>query len=219
VADEPRKPDMRFAMVRTRTQGQKPFELDDPAFRSRAVSLASTGMSRRGVAQLIGKPRMTLITWLDRGQATPDVEPWGSFAVDYLRAERGLERACSSAIALRVQNILERQEAHMNYRGKKAENRPPEPPLGEVMWLQRLLIDRYPQDHGAQALREPEKDPDGPGYIERQGLSQAQLRVLVSNPPEEIRGAMFAEAQRIFEMLTEMGFKPPTMVDGQPKKE
>ncbi|MFZ9416003.1 MAG: class I SAM-dependent methyltransferase, partial [Alphaproteobacteria bacterium] len=48
------------------------------------------GWRRRTVAALIGKPEATLRGWINRGLAYPDREPYGSFAVDYMRAERGI---------------------------------------------------------------------------------------------------------------------------------
>lgn len=58
-----------------------------------------------------GVPPTTLYDWLERGRAHPHEEPYGSFAVDYLRAERGLDQAGATATALRVQALLEAQQA------------------------------------------------------------------------------------------------------------
>lgn len=87
--------------------------LEDPVFRSRLVSLASTGMSRRGVASAGHAP--ALIEWLSRGRAEPHIEPWGSFARDYLAAERGLELAASGTEAVRVQVMAEQMQAYMRW--------------------------------------------------------------------------------------------------------
>lgn len=216
MSDGPPKPDMRFMLVRKRRPGSRPHELDDPAFRARAVSMASTGMTRQGVAAMIGKPWRTLYDWLARGQAEPKIEPWGSFSVDYLRAERGLQGAAQSAIARKVRGIHDRQEAHDEWllrRGPEPESgssehyrwatQPPEPTIAEYEWLMRLLIARHPEEYGTHALRQVEKEPDGAAWLERRGLTHDQLRALVSNPPEEVRAAMLAEAKRIIEMLTE----------------
>ncbi len=114
-----------LARIPKTTKGRKPPHLWDPLYRSNIISTASTGMSRRGVAQRCGISHGLLHDWLERGRAHPDEEPYASFAVDYLRAERGLDQAASTAIALRIQALLEAQRAFVEW----VDDRTPPPEM------------------------------------------------------------------------------------------
>jgi hypothetical protein len=112
---------MRFQLQRRLKPG--PYvELEDPAFRSRCISLASTGSSRRTVAALVGKPESTMRGWINRGIAYPQEEPYASFAVDYQRAERGIANAIDETAAMKVQLLREQMRARLEW-----GNRPPPP--------------------------------------------------------------------------------------------
>lgn len=109
--------------LRRRRKGERASDIHDPAIRSRCISLASTGVSRRTVAHLLGKPESTVRGWIERGLAYPTIEPWGSFAEDYMRAERGLAAAIGSTVALRAQVLHEQMQAYADW----STNRPPPP--------------------------------------------------------------------------------------------
>lgn len=72
---------------------------------------------------MVGVPKGTLCGWVERGLAFPDVEPYGSFAVAYQRAERGLEFAASQTEAHRVRILLEAMTGYAEWR----DHRGPEP--------------------------------------------------------------------------------------------
>lgn len=109
--------------LRRRRKGERQSDIHDPAIRSRCISLASTGVSRRTVAHLLGKPESTVRGWIERGLAYPTIEPWGSFAEDYMRAERGLAGAIGSTVALKAQVLSEQMKAYAEW----SSNRPPPP--------------------------------------------------------------------------------------------
>lgn len=117
-----------YGLQRRRKPGEKASDIDDPAFRSRVVSFAATGMSRRGVAAAVGKPESTIRSWVERGAAFPDVEPWGSFSVDYRRAERGLEGAGASVVAMKVQLMVEQMTERLAWRDRGSAPVPPRKP-------------------------------------------------------------------------------------------
>lgn len=60
---------------------------------------------------------------MNRGLAFPDVEPWGSFAVDYCRAERGIAGAIQETAAMKVQLLHEQMQARLAW----SERAPPPP--------------------------------------------------------------------------------------------
>lgn len=142
----------------------------------------------RGVAALAGIPLKTLQGWINRGCAHPDEEPWGSFAVEYLAAERGLELSCAIPIAHWVNTMctIAQQEQKTGVKGKTALSR------GDVLLLDELRRNRFPKDHGASAHRVPEADPDPDGYLQQRALTQEQLTAMFAAPPEEIQAAMEA---------------------------
>lgn len=238
-----------YAIVRKRVS--KPTFLDDAAFRSQAISVASVAMSRKGAAAMMGVGWRTLYEWLERGKAHPEVEPYGSFAVDYLRAERGFEHAVSTASALRAQSILEAEKRAAIW----AADRPPPPPkpnkppksaptedqeeyvkdLGqwkadmemwstppdtasvqELEWLHRVMVRRWPDDHGESAHRVPEPEPDGSAYLERTGMQHDQLQAMLKDPPEPVLLAMVAVADDIYQLLLANGWRPNERITDEP---
>jgi len=172
--------------------------LEDPQFRMRALGLASTGISRRGAAMRLGILPGTLCDYLARGKAQPDVEPWGSFATEYLEAERGLEEAASTTIGLWV--------AHKR---AVAEVTPELVERRDILTLERILEKRFPQDRGTSAHRLPESDPDGVAWLERHQLTLEQLVELFRKPPEPVLEALVAAADDIFGLLLASGWKAP----------
>lgn len=117
----------RYQLQRRKKSG--PYvELEDPAFRSRCISIASTGASRRTVAALVGKPEGTVRGWVNRGLAFPDVEPYGSFAKDYVRAERGIHGAIAGTAAKRVQVLSEMMDKRLAWEGREPLRPKPEAP-------------------------------------------------------------------------------------------
>lgn len=240
-----------YAIVRKRVS--KPTFLDDAAFRSQAISVASVAMSRKGAAAMMGVGWRTLYEWLERGKAHPEVEPYGSFAVDYLRAERGFEHAVSTASALRAQSILEAEKAASDWRENRTAPppRPSKPPrgapkeeqenytrdleqwktdlqvwstppstasVGELEWLHRVMVRRWPDDHGESAHRAPEHEPDGSAYLERTGMQADQLQAMLKDPPEPVLLAMVAVADDIYQLLLASGWRPNERMTDDPGK-
>ena len=175
--------------------------IEDAQFRIRAIGLATTGISRKGAAMRLGIKPDTLYDYLARGRAQPDVEPWGSFATDYLQAERGLEEAGSTAIGLWV--------AHLRI---KCEDSPGKVDPRAIMTLERILERRYPQDRGISKHRLPEPDPDGQAWLERHQLTVEQLQELFRQPPEPVLLALVAAAEDVYRHLLASGWSPDRML-------
>lgn len=170
--------------------------------------LASQGMSRRGVAARMGVSSGTLLNWLERGRAEPDKEPYGSFSVQYLAAERGLEDAASSAVAMRVQTIVERMREVLSFKGHP-EDRPQPPSPADFDWLLRVQQSRWPDDHGTSAtLRQPEVEPSGEAWLERTGMNRSQLIHMLRKPPEPIAEALIECADDVYALLLASGWQP-----------
>lgn len=189
----------------------KPSHLDDPQTRTRLIALASTGMGRRGVAARAGFAYQLLYQWLERGRANPEEEPWGSFARDYLMAERGIEEAGSQAEAHRVLQILKACEAggfpytceECGHSGNKHLD------IKELEWVGRVKERRFPEDYGTSAHhRKPETEPSGDAWHERNGLNHAQLVHMLSQPPEPIAKALVESADSVYELLLASGWQP-----------
>jgi hypothetical protein len=183
--------------------------------------LASTGISRNGAAQRLGVEPDTLGEWLSRGKALPDVEPWGSFAQDYLQAERGLEEAATSAVALRVQAVLERQRMHLEW----AEKRGPEPerPAKPARGASEEEHDDYAEarEEWEAAHRRWDTPPPEPSLADFEWV----MRVMTSRYPRDHGihphrlpepfpdGSAWLERHQLTqEQLTEMFRKPPEPV-------
>lgn len=206
----------RYPLVtqRVRTQGQKPVAIDDPAVRGQFLALASTGMSRRGVAARMGVNSATLLGWLERGRAEPDKEPYGSFSTQYLTSERGLEEAASSAVAMRVQQIVERMREVLAFKGHP-EDRPQPPSPADFDWLLRVQQSRWPDDHGTSAHhRIPEPEPSGEAWLERTGMNHAQLVHMLRKPPEPVAEALVEAADDVYQLLLASGWQPKESSQG-----
>lgn len=219
----------RYPLVsqRVRTQGQKPVAIDSPAIVAEILALASTGMSRRGIARSIGVAEATFREWLDRGEAEPDREPYGPFARAYGIASRRLERGISSVEALRVQQLAEQMQACHDWDKLKVkpvdevvdpatgevrlvERRAPKPPApADFEWMLRLKQSRWPDDHGTSAHhRVPEPEPSGEAWLERTGMNHAQLVHMLKDPPEPIAKALGEAADQVYELLLSTGWQP-----------
>lgn len=176
-----------------RTKGQRPKHLDDPAFQLRAISLASTGLSRYGVACQLGVSHPALYGWLERGLAEPEKRPWGPFAEAYMAAERGLERAGTETVAIRVRTVLLQQRV---YSAWLEHGTPGDPPLcpstADCDWVLRVLASRYPAEHGTSAHRKVELEPSGEAWLERNTMTHEQLTTMLRDPPESVALALLA---------------------------
>lgn len=171
-----------YPIVQRKQRGGPVPHLNDPAFRSRIISIASGGLSRRGVAALSGIPHSTLLSWLERGRAHPDQEPWGSFAVDYERASRGLEGAAAGTISLVVARLYK-----LARDGNWALLDEAGPQLKELL---NVLAARYPEEWGVHAHRKPESEPDPAAWLERNAISHGQLVALFREPTEPVARAL-----------------------------
>lgn len=162
--------------------------------------MASSGISRRGAAATLGISHTVLYGWLERGRAHPDIEPYGSFAGDYLQAERGLECAAAGTIAMVVAQLYA-----MAKEQRWAELFEAGPQLKELL---HVLAARFPEDWGHTAHRKPEQEPDGAAYLERTGMTADQLRAMLRDPPEPVLLAMVAEGDAIYQLLLASGWQP-----------
>jgi hypothetical protein len=175
-------------------------------------------MSRRGVCRRAQCSPSTLIDYLERGEAYPDEEPYGSFAREYQDAERVIEHMGCDVETMRIQWMHEQQRRAMEWRPvvdpdtgvEYPDQSAPEPPgARDFEWLLRLKQQRYPLDHGSHALRAPEADPNGDSWLERTGATHAQLVHAFREPPEEIRLALVEAAPEVYALLVAAGFTPP----------
>jgi hypothetical protein len=157
----------------------------------------------------------TLLEWLARGRAHPDVEPWGSFATEYRRAERGLEEAAATSIGLWVAHIAARVNADPDFLH-------PDKPVGraDIELLNKILERRHPADHGTSPHRLVEADPDGSAWLERHQLTQEQLTEMFRKPPEPVQEALVAAADEVYALLCASGWSPegrqPDGVEAEP---
>lgn len=192
-------------------------DIHDSTYRAEVISVAATGMSRRGVAAAVGKPESTLRGWIERGRAYPDVEPWASFAVQYERAERGVELACASTLSMVVGRLY--RLARAGQRGDEPNATPDERELGAAAWrelgesaalreLLQVLQARFPRDWGASAHREPEADYDPQNYLDVHEMTREQLAALLSEPTEVLRLALVDAARPVYAILVAGGFDP-----------
>ncbi|HEX5766810.1 MAG TPA: hypothetical protein VFX94_01130, partial [Burkholderiales bacterium] len=83
------------------------------------MAAASTGASRRTVAATVGTPEATLRRWINRGEAYPDEEPYGSFARDYKQAERGLAASAAGTVAMKAQLLNEQMVKRLEWEKRK----------------------------------------------------------------------------------------------------
>ena len=185
-----------MARIPERKRGPQPH-LSDPEYRSRWVALAATGMSRRGVAEAMGKDESTLRTWLSRGRAEPNVEPYGSFSRDYTQAERGLEAAASGTIAAWVVMLY-----------KVAQENPLAVNTKHIETLLSVLRSRFPEEHGVSKHRKPEAAVTGAEWLEQHPLEHAQLVELMLEPPEVVRGALVETLGAVLRRELAEGWRP-----------
>jgi hypothetical protein len=97
----------------------------DPAFRTRCVAVASSGASRRTVAATVGTAETNLRRWINRGEAYPDHEPYGSFSRDYRMAERGLAASAGETVSMKAQLLNEQMRRRLEW--EKREGVGPKP--------------------------------------------------------------------------------------------
>jgi hypothetical protein len=119
--------------------------------------------------------------------AYPDIEPWGSFSIQYRRAEHGLEGAASGTITLVVQELWKL--------AKRASQGDREAALAlaknnNLKELLNVLAQRFPEDWGQSQWRKPESAHDASNYLEAHVMEREQLAALFSDPPEPVRLAL-----------------------------
>lgn len=153
-------------------------------FRQQLLRMAAAGTSRKGVAHNAGMRTQQLTDWLARGLAEPDIEPFASFAIDYLRAERCQEACIAEGISECVAVVL---------RVPPALRTP-----WQVDFLRKELAARYPVEHGNASsgtgqLRVVDPEPDPDAWWQKQGLTLDQLRALLREPPELVAQALELE--------------------------
>lgn len=200
---------VRYQIQRSRKLSRY-SELEDPAFRSRCISIAATGMSRRGVAAAVGVDAGTIRNWIGKGKAFPNEEPWGSFAVDYERAERGLEGAAVGTISLTVQRLFALSQRATNgdeEAGLILASHGPQ--LKELM---NVLASRWPKDWGTSKHREPDADFSADEYLDSHAMTREQLGAVFADPPEKIKQALQDQAHAVYRILLEAGFDPSAPV-------
>lgn len=182
-------------------------KLSDPGYRKRTLELAATGLSRRGIANLLGESSGRLYDWLAKGAAQPDVEPYGSWQRDFTAAERAAEAIGATIQSQTLASI--------------ARKSPQTRTMAEVEWVGRLLATRYPREHGNASagtgnMRVDNPEPDGAAWWQKHGLQGDQLRALLRDPPESVGAAMLAEGDAIVAWLTANGWKPGALTKGKP---
>lgn len=186
--------------------GARPL-LENHEFRQKLLRMAAAGTSRRGVASCAGMRTAQLTDWLARGIAQPSIEPYASFAVDYLAAERAQEACIAEGISQSVALILR----------TAPEKRTP----WQVDFLRRELATRFPVEHGNAAsgtgqLRIVDGEPDPEAWWQKHGLVGDQLRALLRDPPESVAAALVAEGDAVYARLLAGGWKPPALTKGTP---
>jgi hypothetical protein len=162
-------------------------------------------MSRRGVAAAVGKPESTIRGWVERGLAFPDVEPWGSFSVQYRRAERGLEGAAAGAIAMTVKSVFELCQKAAQGDADALKLLAGNSQLKELI---NVLAARFPEDWGTSKHRKPEPEHDAANYLDAYTMEREQLGALFADPPEAIRLALVDSAPYVYAVLLAGGFDP-----------
>lgn len=177
-------------------------EVHDPDKRARMYLLAAQGMSRRGIAGIMGLTSNTRIAeWIAIGLARGE-DPYAEFAKRFQEAERMHEMTCTGIQAETVQ-LIAKKPAHMRT-------------LQEVQWIDKHLARRFPRDHGSgeglAQMRQLEADIDLEAWWQKHGLEQEQLQALLREPPETLALALVAEADALFALLCERGWTPPRRV-------
>lgn len=168
--------------------------------------MAATGMSRRGIANMLGESSGRLYDWLARGAAQPDVEPYGSWQREFCAAERAAELICTTVEGAQLAHI--------------ARKSPQTRTMAEVQWVSAKLAARFPREHGNASagtgqMRVIDPEPDGEAWWQQHGLQSDQLRALLKDPPEAVREAMVAEGDAVYAALIAGGWKPPRLTKGK----
>lgn len=167
-------------------------------------------MSRRGVAAAVGVDAGTIRNWIGKGKAYPDEEPWGSFAVDYERAERGLEGAAVGTISLTVQRLFSLAQRATNGDEEAGLILASHGP--QMKELLNVLSARFPKDWGTSKHRESEADFSADEYLDAHAMTREQLGAVFADPPEKIRQALADQAPAVYRILVEAGFDPSAPV-------
>jgi hypothetical protein len=165
-------------------------------------------MSRRGVAAMVGKSHTTLGGWVERGMAYPDEEPWGSFSVQYRRAERGLELAAAGTVGMTAQMLYALTKKALGGNESAIEALSKQGP--QLKELLNVLASRYPEDWGQSKHRVPEPEFSAQNYLDSAGMEREQLAALFADPPESIRNALVDAAESVYGILLAGGFVPAT---------
>lgn len=169
-------------------------KIDDPAFRRHAVTMAATGSSRRRVAASLGIGAGRLCEWLARGRANPDLEPWGSFADEYLAAEQMMGALGDQCEASRMAHLARLPASVLT--------------TADMRWIAEYQERRYPEQRGQSNLRVVETEPDAEAWWAKQGLVGEQLRALLRDPPESLDQAMLAEGDAMVLRMLRNGWSP-----------
>lgn len=199
--------------LQQRPIGDKYSRIEDGAFRSRCISIASTGISRRHVAELCGVPKSTLCGWVERGMAHPEVEPWGSFSEDYRRAEAGIAGSIGRTTAMRMVVLEEQMVVYAKWQRTRQGDMPYCPSIAEMEWLARMREQRWPDEYGASKHRKPEPEMSADRWLEQNALTHEQLMAMWRDPPEVIKKSLQAEAPSVYRILVEGGFDPFATVE------
>lgn len=183
-----------------------PSKLENPEYRRRTIQYATAGLSRRGIANMLGESSGRLYDWLAKGAANPDVEPYGSWQREFCAAERSAELL---GVELQSQTLA-------CIARKAPQNRT----LAEIAWVDRLLATRFPRDHGNASAgtgnaRVEAPEPDGEAWWAKHGLQSEQLRALLRDPPESVAAALVAEGDAVYARLIAGGWKPPALTKGE----
>ncbi len=148
----------------------------------------------------------TIRDWIGRGKAFPTEEPWASFAVDYQRAERGLEGAAAGTIGLTARMLFELTKRAYEGDAEASERLAEQGP--QLKELLNVLSSRFPLDWGQSKHREPESDFSASEYLDANAMDREQLGALLCDPPELIRLALVDAAPAVYRILVEGGFDP-----------
>jgi hypothetical protein len=179
-------------MDRNGRGGGYPSRLEtDSELRQKLIDGARLGRSRLGSAESCGISYNALRTWLARGQSAPDVEPYGSFARDYMEAARQIEGRCLSVLAQRLTYLEQAPSEEVS--------------SDDIRVVAQMLAARHPKEHGTGALREPEPEIDTDAYHREQGASQAALQAAIRQAARgespALEQALIAEGSLLMRLL------------------
>ena len=90
-------------------------------------------------------------------------------------------------------------------------NPPPEPGVGEMFWVLKVLSARYSREHGTHPHRHIDPFPDGAAWLERNALTRDQLVQLLTEPPEPVVEAMLLAREGIWRIISADGWRPPEL--------